>query len=168
MFLEIQSVHVFELNFHVQQKEKLLVKIRRETKSVIFIFVAETRQSKWSNTEISVLISAEDEHVWIMKSPYAICSRLILQEERVDEMECKSFIKCSDSNLLSVSGELVLGERRYSEATTQTAGDDWNLLWSSTTCGNVAVSVKLSAKCREKRKGTERRAQSVIRLCSRK
>lgn len=82
------------------------------------------------------------------ESPYAICSTLILQEERVDEMECKSFIKCSDSNLLSVCRELVLRERPYSEATTQTVGGDCGVCFEARLHeGTVAVLDKLSAKC---------------------
>jgi len=54
-----------------------------------------------------------------MESPYAIRSRkLVDEEERVDEMECKVFIKSSDSNLLSICRELVLRDRQCSEATT--------------------------------------------------
>lgn len=56
-----------------------------------------------------------------MKSPYAIRSRGLAEEEeekRVDEIECKVFIKRSDSNLLSIRRERVLRDGLCSEATT--------------------------------------------------
>lgn len=53
------------------------------------------------------------------------------EEERVDEIECKVFIKRSDSNLLSICGELALGDGPYSEAMT-CRRSLWNSLWSST------------------------------------
>lgn len=63
-----------------------------------------------------------------MKSPYAIRSRgLVEEEERVDEIECKVFIKRSDSNLLSICRELVLRDGLCSEATT-CRKRLWNLL----------------------------------------
>lgn len=55
----------------------------------------------------------------IMKSPYAILSGgLADEEERVDEIECKVFIKRSDSNLLWICTELALRDGLCSQATT--------------------------------------------------
>lgn len=79
-----------------------------------------------------------------MKSPYAIRSRgLVEEEERVDEIECKVFIKRSDSNLLSIYRELVRRDGLCSEATT-CRRRLWNLLWSSLSRGLAAVLDKLS------------------------
>lgn len=62
-----------------------------------------------------------------MKSPYAIHHEgLVEKEERVDEIECKVFIKCSDSNLLSTHTELVLRDRLCSKARGRRRL--WNLL----------------------------------------
>lgn len=45
-------------------------------------------------------------------------SVVVVKEERVDEIECKVFIKRSESNLLSICRELELGDGLCSEATT--------------------------------------------------
>lgn len=45
------------------------------------------------------------------------------EEERVDEIECKVFIKRNDSNLLSICGELELRDGPCSEATTRRRKD---------------------------------------------
>lgn len=97
-----------------------------------------------------------------LKSVYSLVKRWALaeEEERVDEIECKVFIKRGDSNLLSICRELQLRDGLCSEATTRSRGL-WNLLWSSASRGLAAVLDKLSPDYR----GEEReREQSVVTL----
>lgn len=68
--------------------------------------------------------------------------RLVEKEKRVDEIECKVFIKCSDSNLLSICRELVFRDGLCSEATTCRR----SLLWSSLSHWLAAASDKLSTE----------------------
>lgn len=103
-----------------------------------------------------------------MKSPYAIRSRGLAEEEeeeRVDEIECKVFIKHSDSNLLSIRRERVLRDGLCSEATT-CRRRLWNLLWSSSSRWLAAASDKLSTDYlgEERKRNGEKREQSVLTL----
>lgn len=100
-----------------------------------------------------------------MKSPCALCGRgLAEKEERVDEIECKVFIKCGDGNLLWICGELVFRDGLCSEAMTRRRGL-WSLLWSSSRRRLAAVGQTLNGLSRGREKGSN---QSSLWLCSRK
>lgn len=68
---------------------------------------------KQNNSEITVLIS-EEMSILIIKLPHAI--QWWWKKKGVDEIECKVFIKRSDSNLLSIRRELELRDGLCSEA----------------------------------------------------
>lgn len=87
-------------------------------------------------------------------------------EEKVDEIECKVFIKWSDSSLLSICRELVLrdgpcSEENAAEFTLKPV--EWR------TCRRVGQTFNRLSRGREKKeRGESESNQSSLWLCSRK